>query len=90
MNYNLWKSTALDNITSLSRLFEILMPLPSLFNLKSGVVTAPLLGFPSTGLLLFLIDSDPKGLLGNFLQTCRQTPVPIDTSHSVFGSQKGL
>lgn len=30
MNYKLWKSTALDNITSLSRLFEILMP-PTLF-----------------------------------------------------------
>lgn len=90
MNYNLWKSTALDNITSLSRLFGILMPPPSLFNLKSIVATAPLLDFPSSVLLLCLIDSDPKGLLVNFLQTCRQTPVPINTSHSISGSQKGL
>lgn len=90
MNYNLWKSTALDSITPHGRLFGIVMAPPSLFNLKSFVATAPLLGFPSSGLLLCLIDSDPKGLLVNFLQTCRQTPVPIDTSHSISGSQKGL
>lgn len=90
MNYNLWKSTALDNITCLSRLFGILMPPPSLFNLKSIVATPPLLGFLSFVLFLCLIDSDPKGLLVNFLQTCRQIPLPTDTSHSISGSQKGL